>query len=122
MPEEDIAGRLTLVEEEVAHLRTEVRGVALARSDAAAARILASGAHEDVAEVRFQLSAHTRVLNALRDSQLEHGRRIDELDTKMTGLDTKVTDGFATVNVGMAQITALLSTLTGDTDETGKSQ
>lgn len=119
MPEDDITGRLTAVEETVAQLRTEVRTVALARSDAAAARVLAAGAHEDVADVRSALSAHTRTLNALRETQLDHGERIDALGTQLTALDTKVSNGFTTLNDGMAQITALLSRLTGDTDESG---
>lgn len=46
--------------------------------------------------------AHTQALNALRETQLE-------LEQKVNGLDEKVTQGFATVATGMAQITALLT-------------
>lgn len=120
MPEDDIADRLTTVEETVAQLRAEVRNVAVARSDAAAARVLASGAHEDVAEVRSALTAHTRTLNALRETQVEQGQQITELRTELAALDSKVTDGFTKLNIGMAQITALLSRLTGDTDESAE--
>jgi hypothetical protein len=56
---------------------------------------------------RFALScAHTRALNALRETQLDQDRRI-------TGLDQKVTEGFATLSTGLAQITALLTGETG---------
>jgi chromosome segregation ATPase len=77
------------------------RAVVDLRNDAAAARVLAGAADRDVSEFRHELKAHTRSLNALRETQVEHGQRLDELDRK-------VSDGFSTVNVGMAQIVALL--------------
>jgi hypothetical protein len=40
----DFAERLTTLEEQVAHLRHNMRGAEVARTDAAAARNLASGA------------------------------------------------------------------------------
>jgi uncharacterized coiled-coil DUF342 family protein len=112
----------------VAELREQV---ALTRSDAAAARVLAAGADRDVSEVRAELRAHTQGLNALRETQLEQsrafgeqrqeinglrhemregftsqGRRIDALEREMRG-------GFATMATGMAQITALLTDIRG---------
>ena len=42
------------------------------RAEAAAARALASGADRDVAEYRSELRAHTRTLNALRETQVAH--------------------------------------------------
>jgi len=42
----------------------------------------------------------------LRKTQLDQDRRI-------TGLDQKVTEGFATLSTGLAQITALLTGETG---------
>lgn len=42
------------------------------REEAAAARALAAGADRDVAEYRAELRGHTRMLNALRETQLEH--------------------------------------------------
>ncbi|MGH3698541.1 MAG: hypothetical protein ACRDQY_03540, partial [Pseudonocardiaceae bacterium] len=71
-------------------------------SDAAAARVLAAGADHDVSEVRAELRAHTKALNALRETQLEQGAAI-------TNLDQKLSAGFATLNTGMAQIAALLN-------------
>ncbi|WBB57838.1 hypothetical protein O7599_19350 [Streptomyces sp. WMMC500] len=44
----------------------------------------------DVAEFKSELRAHKQVLQALRETQLEQGKRID-------ALDTKVSTGFATV-------------------------
>ncbi len=117
---DDIETRVTVLEREVLRLREQV---ALTSSDAAAARLLASGADHDVSEVRAELRAHTQALNALRETQLEQGRAIASLDQRVTGLeqkvtgleqkvtslDQKVTEGFAMLGTGMAQITALLS-------------
>jgi chromosome segregation ATPase len=114
---DDIETRVAILEREVVRLREQV---ALSSSDAAGARVLAAGADRDVSEVRAELRAHTQALNALRETQLEQGRAIGGLEHKVTGLDQKVTDldqkvteGFATVGTGMAQITALLTGITG---------
>jgi septation ring formation regulator EzrA len=94
-------------------------GVAAAQADAAAARTLASAAHADVAEVKTALNAHFRVLNALRETQLDHGRRLDELQASVNQRFAQVDQNFAqverqfsVVNVGIAQITAMLTNLT----------
>ena len=133
---EDIESRLSAVERGVAQLR-EQQG--LIASDAAAARVLAAGADHDVSEVRAELRAHTSALNALRETQLEQGRRFDRMDARFDGMDgrfdgmdgrldgmggrldgmggrlggleTRMTDGFATVGAGMAQIVTLLEGL-----------
>ena len=99
---DDIEIRVAILEREVVRLREQV---VLGSSDAAGARVLAAGADRDVSEVRAELRAHTQALNALRETQLDQDRRI-------TGLDQKVTEGFAMLSTGMAQITALL---TGET-------
>lgn len=93
----------------MAELREQVT---IARSDAAAARVLASGADRDVSEVRAELRAHTQGLNALRETQLEQGRAISELRQEMR-------DGFATMATGMAQITALLTDAKGPERDEG---
>lgn len=105
MATDDIEGRLSAVEREVAQLR-EQQG--LTASDAAAARVLASGADHDVSEVRAELRAHTSALNALLETQLAQGHRLDRVDGRLDNLETRVTDGFATVGAGMAQIVTLL--------------
>jgi len=96
---DDLEVRVATLEDHVARLREEV---ALTSSDAGAARALAAGADHDVSEVRAELRAHTQALNALRETQLEQGGAIADLDRRMT-------EGFTTLNVGMSQITALLT-------------
>jgi hypothetical protein len=103
---DDIETRLAVVERDVAQLREQFT---LTSSDAGAARMLAAGADHDVSEVRAELRAHTQALNALRETQLEQGRKIDEQGREMR-------EGFATLATGMAQITALLTNL-GGTEE-----
>lgn len=95
---EDLETRVSSLEREVSNLRDQV---ALSKSDAAGARVLAAGADRDVSEVRSELRAHTQSLNALRQTQLEQGREI-------VGLRTEMAEGFAKVHTGMAQITVLL--------------
>jgi chromosome segregation ATPase len=102
----DLETRVGILEREVARLREQT---ALTSSDAAAARVLAAGADHDVSEVRSELRAHTKALNALRETQLEQGAAITSLDQRLTSLDQKMSAGFATLNTGMAQIAALLN-------------
>lgn len=116
---DDLEDRLALLEREVARLREQV---VLASSDAGAARVLAAGADHDVAEVRAELRAHTMVLNALRETQLEqgqtlqqhsqllqqHSQLLQEHGQLLQEHGQKMSDGFSTLNVGMAQITVLL--------------
>lgn len=97
------------------------------RQDAAAARVLAGAADRDVSELRSELRGHTKVLNALRETQLEqgeqlaaqgaqlaaHGAQIAGLDAKVGSLDAKVNEGFTKMSIGMAQITALLTNAEG---------
>ncbi|MGH3865854.1 MAG: hypothetical protein ACRDQ4_06870 [Pseudonocardiaceae bacterium] len=114
---DDIEARLATVEQDVAQLREQL---ALTSSDASAARLLAVGADHDVSEVRAELRAHTQALNALRDTQLEQGRKIDKLGRRIDELGRRIDEqgrdmreGFATLATGMAQITALLTNLGG---------
>ena len=104
---DDIETRVAILECEVVRLREQV---ALGSSDAVGARVLAAGADRDVSEVRAELRPHTRALNALRETQLDQ-------DRKITGLDQKVTEGFAMLSTGMVQITALLTGRTGSGPE-----
>lgn len=61
-------------------------------------------------ELRTELRGHTSVLNALRETQLDQGEQI-------ASLRGEVRDGFEKMNVGMAQITALLTNKISDTDQ-----
>lgn len=110
MPDDDVEARFTRLEHEVAELREQVT---FAKSDAAAARVLAAGADRDVSEVRAELRAHTQGLNALRETQLEQGRAIDSLRQEMGDLRQEMRSGFATMATGMAQITTLLTETRG---------
>ena len=114
---EDFETRLATLEGEVTRLREQV---ALTSSDAAAARVLAAGADHDVAEVRAELRAHTQVLNALRDTQLEHVREMREGFAKqgqeISKQGQEMREGFTTQATGMAQITVLLTKNTGSPD------
>ncbi|MGH3815175.1 MAG: hypothetical protein ACRDUV_22475 [Pseudonocardiaceae bacterium] len=96
MPDNDLETRVASLEHEVVRLR----------EDAAPARALAALADRDVAEFRTQLRGHHQVLSALRETQLEQGQKIDEQGREMR-------EGFATLATGMAQITALLTTIAG---------
>jgi uncharacterized protein involved in exopolysaccharide biosynthesis len=59
---EDLERRIAALEDELAVVRQE----------AAAARALAVGADRDVAEYRAELRGHTRLLTALRETQVQH--------------------------------------------------
>lgn len=101
-----------------------------AREEAGAALALARGADNDVSLMNDELRAHTGVLNALRETQLEHGEllrahgeRLDRVEQKVDNLERKVDDGFrkidenfrvveekfAVVGAGLAEIKDLLT-------------
>ncbi|MER6366474.1 hypothetical protein [Kitasatospora sp. NPDC001527] len=66
---DEVRQRLTALEAEVDRLREE----------SAQTRALAAMADRDTAEMRTALRAHTQVLNALRETQLEQGQAIQGL-------------------------------------------
>lgn len=106
MSPDDAELRLTRLEQDVAELREQQAATA---SDAAAARVLAAGADRDVSEVRAELRAHTLALNALRQTQLEQGRRLDgferSFERRLDALDRQLSE----VWVGVQQIVGLLT-------------
>jgi chromosome segregation ATPase len=79
-PNDDLEARVSALE---AQMR-------LVRADAAAARVLAGGADRDVSAFAAKLDAHTRALNALRETQLEQGMAIGELSRRVEGVDQRV--------------------------------
>ncbi len=89
-------GNLEELEQRVTAMEAEL---AVVRQEAAAARALAAGADRDVAEYRAELRGHTRMLGALRETQLEHYAE-------------HKTDA-AEVKAGIAQIVRLLEGLGG---------
>jgi hypothetical protein len=76
---DDLRARLVVVEDQVTQLA----------EDAAATRALAAMADRDVAAFRQEMRGHTRVLNALRETQLEQGRTLQE-HTRMLGEHTRM--------------------------------
>jgi chromosome segregation ATPase len=103
------------LEDRVSKLERQVADV---RGDASAARVLAGAADRDVSEFRQTLNAHTKVLNALRETQVEHQAEtrahqaeMRGFQAEMRGFQAETRDGFAKVNAGMGQITGLLQTL-----------
>ena len=119
-PDDAFEARLVVLEREVARLRDQAILISSdatgARVDAAAARVLATGADRDVSEVRAELRAHIQALNALRETQLEQTREMREGFTEirkdlteMRGDLAEMREGFAQQATGMAQITALLT-------------
>ncbi|MFI9511023.1 hypothetical protein [Nocardia sp. NPDC052566] len=115
--DKELEARVTALEGEVAGLR---RNTVEACRDAATAQVLAQGADRDVSDVRATLRAHQGSMNALRETQIEHGQKLDglrtevdrgfaELDLRFTSLESEMRQGFATLHAGMRQITALLT-------------
>ena len=101
-------GSLEELEGRVAALETQMRNV---RQDAAAARVLAGGADRDVSALASRLDAQTRLLQALRKTQVEDHERISGLQGDFSELRGDVADirrGFSTLAVGQAEILALL--------------
>ncbi|MFE0026490.1 hypothetical protein [Amycolatopsis sp. NPDC059021] len=89
------------LEELEARMDSLERQMAQLRQDSTAAHVLANAAARDVTEFRETLNGHTSLLNAIRETQLEQGQRLDRLERK-------VDEGFTKVNLGMNQITVLL--------------
>jgi chromosome segregation ATPase len=75
------------LEQRIAAMEAEM---AIVRQEAAAARALAAGADRDVAEYRAELRGHSRVLGALRETQLEQGQAIGRLDDRVDQLTATV--------------------------------
>lgn len=100
--ENDLARRVDALEDQGREMRAEIAAV---RTDAAAARALASGADRDVAEVRAELRAHTSTLNALRETQLEQGQELKE-HRRILGGHSRA---FVNVQQGVDKIVDLLT-------------
>jgi hypothetical protein len=102
----DLDRRMTTLEKEMRQLREDS---AVARGDATAARILAAGAHKDVGDALAKWDAHIQTINAIREDQLDLKKRVDGLEVKVDAGFAEVKENFAMLNVGMAQIVALLT-------------
>ncbi len=95
---EDLETRVTALENQMQYTR----------QDAAAARVLAGTADRDVSEFKQTLNGHTKVLNAMRETQIEHGQNISGLKTDVADLRTEMQSGFTKINVSMEQMSRLL--------------
>ncbi len=80
-----------------------------------------NGLDQRVAALRSELGAHTRSLNALRQTQVEQGHEMREgfakVEERFVKVETEMREGFSVLAVGQAQITALL---TAQLDEPGE--
>ncbi len=83
MSEDELKRRLEALEKQAARIGELEAEVARLREDAASARALAGMADRDVAEMRTTMRGHTQVLNALRETQVEHGKVLDAHTTAL---------------------------------------
>ena len=60
-------------------------------------------------------------MNALRETQVELRETQVEQGERLTSLEREVREGFSTMNVGMAQITALLRNIEAQGDQSDQS-
>jgi chromosome segregation ATPase len=79
----------------VGALEDQVKAI---RSDAAAARVLAGGADRDVFEFHAKLDTHKALIEALRQTQLEQGAKLDEHGQRLDRIESQMQAGFAKVD------------------------
>ena len=103
----DLERRVSALEQDVTRLQGELDR---AREDTEAARVLAGGADRDVSDVRSQLRAQRGLLQALRDTQVEQGERLDRLERRMTSVELRL-------NALEDRIAGMDARLTGRIDE-----
>lgn len=104
----EVNTRVDHLEGRVDHLENEVAKV----------HYLASKADRDVSDLRATLQGHTGVLNALAETQREHGLKLAEHGKRLDRLERKVDNGFMLLGAGQAEIKALLNRALGEADET----
>lgn len=68
----------------------------------------------DVAEFRTELRAQTRLIQALHETQVEQGGRLTSIESRLSGLETDVSSGFASLGAGMARIVSMIEAITPD--------
>jgi len=89
----ELTGRVTRPEHEMAEVR-----------------FLATKAEKDASDCKAVLIGHTGVLNAIREDQVDQGRKLANLDVRLAKVEGEMRTGFSTLAAGQAQITALLTT------------
>lgn len=75
-----------------------------ARDDAFMAKTAGLAAFRIAEDARVMLRAQQRSLQALRETQVEQGQRLDRLENK-------VDEGFTMVSLGMSEIAALIKNI-----------
>ena len=103
------------IPERVTRLEHEMLEV---RADAKAARVLAAGADHDVSRVESTLRAQKSLIEALRETQVEQGQRIDDGFARVDEGFVEMRSKFATVGLGLEQITTLLTDQMNKPDKT----
>ncbi|MGQ0631169.1 MAG: hypothetical protein ACT4P1_09000 [Sporichthyaceae bacterium] len=103
MPDDqnDVEQRVSALERRVGAL-----GVRVERAEAAAAdtRALAAGQDSEVAGMRAEYRAQRLLLNALRETQAEHGGRLDGIDVQLR----EIRGSLSLVHAGIDHIVTLL--------------
>ena len=74
----ELTGRVTRLEHEMAEVR-----------------FLATKAEKDASDCKAVLHGHTGVLNAIRDDQVDQGRMIAQLESRLGNVENEVHSGFA---------------------------
>jgi len=82
----ELTGRVTRLEHEMAEVR-----------------FLATKAEKDASDCKAVLIGHTGVLNAIREDQVDQGRKLAKIDTRLGNLETEVRSGFARVDERFAE-------------------
>lgn len=103
-------GSLENLERRVAAVESEL---AVVRAEVAAARALAAGANRDAADDLAELRGQTRILAALRETQLEHvaAQKADMAACKTEMAACKA--GMAEIKADIARIVRMLTDLGG---------
>jgi len=74
------------------------------RQEAAAARALAAGADRDVADYRAEMRSQTRLLNALRETQVEQAADISGMKTDINEMRADINEMKTDINEMRADI------------------
>lgn len=108
MGDEELEPLVSALEDQMTEIRERLAHVG---DDAAAPRVLASGADRDVSEVRAELRGHRSALNALQETLTDTRREMRAGFEEMRG---ETQGGFAAAAVGFAAIADRLDRAIGE--------
>jgi hypothetical protein len=100
---EELEARVTALENQVGAIR----------QDAAAARVLAGGADRDVSAFGAKLDTHKKLLDALRETQIEHGEILKGHSREFVELKAEMRGGFADVKGEMVEMRGEMAEMRG---------